>query len=156
MGFRIMQLQYEPCKDEAKIVNGFEMWLSTSQLRRNFFGYANYAIIQSFYTPEEKRLVTSVHEYDVKELNDGFKKITLAISDTTKVEEEKAIFLMIGIGAESIKADNINKIAGRFPEEGIFVLKPNDKIFVTRGSLTEEFAALQFENKMYLVKVHTD
>ena len=46
------------------------------------------------------------------------------------------------------------KIAGRYPEEGIFLLKPNDKIELTRGKLTEKFAALQFEGKMYLIKLH--
>ena len=48
----------------------------------------------------------------------------------------------------------MKQIAGRYPGEGIFLLKPNGKIKVAKGGLSEEFAALQFENKMYLVKVH--
>ena len=52
------------------------------------------------------------------------------------------------------KTSNVKQLAGRYPGEGVFLLKPNTMIDVTRGKLTEKFAAVQFENKMYLIKVH--
>lgn len=153
MGIRIMQLQYEVNKNEATIVDGYEMWLSPSRLYQNKFGLDSYAIIESTFTPGEKKLVISFHSYVVTELGDGFKKITLGISEYTKVEKEDKIFLMIGIGADSIKSDHAEKIAGRYYYEGIFILKPNDRISVTRGELTEEFLAIQFDKQMYLIKI---
>lgn len=153
-GLHIFQLEYEACKQKAKVVDGYEMWLSLSPLRRNTFGYAGYATIESNYTPEEKRLITSIHSYIVKELGDGFKKITLGISDSVAVEKEDAIFLMVGMGVDNIRTENGRKIAGRFFDEGIFILQPNDQIAVTRGGVTEEFVAIQFEGQMYLIKKH--
>ena len=73
-----------------------------------------------------------------------------------KVEREKAIFLIIQYADSIWTKKDVERIAGRYPYEGIFILKPNDKISVKKGSVTEEFVALQFENKMYLVKIHTD
>ena len=151
MGFRIMQLRYRTDSNEANIENGILLKRPYQQI------YVAFGEIESMYKPYEHDLkIFEIHEYEVKDLGDGYKKIMLNLPNTVKVEKEEAIFVIIHF-ANSIQISNgVKKIAGRYPNEGIFVLKPNDKISVKKGSLTEEFAALQFENKMYLVKVHTD
>lgn len=154
VGLHIFQLEYEACKKEAKVVDGYEMWLSVSPFHRNLFGYAGYATIESNYTPEEKRRITSIHSYIVKELGDGFKKIIVEISDSVAVEKEDAIFLMVDTGVDKIETETGKKIAGRFWDEGIFILQPNDQIAVTRGGVREEFVAIQFDGQMYLIKKH--
>lgn len=151
-GLRIMQLQYEEKQKEAKIVDGFEMWLSS--WRRNYFGLPGDGIeISSWYTPEEKRNVKAAQAFDVKNLGDGFKDIQLVVSDQ-KVEEENAILLLVNPGTFSIDGTKINRLAGRFPETGAYLLEPGDRIVTSRWYFTEEFVALQFERKMYLVKIH--
>lgn len=151
MGLRIMQLQYEVNKNESIIVDGFEMWLSFR--RKNYFGLPGDGIkISSWDTPEEKRNVKTVHAFEVKKLADKFKEIFL-FGLEQKVEEENEILLLVNAGTVDIDASKINKIAGRY-ETGAFILKPNDKIIVKYQGFTEEFVALQFEKKMYLVKIH--
>ncbi len=151
VGFRIMQLQYEPLSEEAKIVQGYEMWLDYNPFHRNVFGRDNCAILKSSYTPGGKRNVLFVSGYTVTDLGDGFKEVTFGISDHINEKEENAILLMIGIGAENVQTDNERKIAGRY-EECILELFPNDIVKVTRGNLTEEFIAIKIDNQMYLVK----
>lgn len=155
MGIRIMQLQFEGGKREAKIVDGYEMWLSSSSMRRNIFGSAGDGIIiSSFYTPEEKRNVITVHEFNVKDLEDGFKEIQFTVSDDVKVEEENQILLMIDTAVDFVEGEKINKIAGRYESVGVFLLNPGEKITISRGGLKQAFVALAFEKKMYLCKIH--
>lgn len=150
-GVRIIQLKYEPLVYEAKIVEGYEMWLEYHPYYRNTFGAYNDAIIESTYTPGGKRIVNCVHSYYVEDIGDGFKKIYFGISET-KVKNEIGILLMVGIGAGKVEVAHGKRISGRYGEDGIFELLPNDKIKVTRGNLTEEFVAIKFEKQMYLIK----
>ena len=154
MGIRIMQLQFEAGKREAKIVDGYEMWLSARIVRRNTFGAAGDGIIiSSLYTSEEKRNVTTVHGVNVRKLGDEFKEIILAGVDV-KVEEENQILLLIDTAVDFVQGEKINKIAGRYESVGAFLLNPEEKITISRGGLKQTFVALQFEKKMYLCKVH--
>ena len=149
MGFRIMQLQYETMKEEAKIEEGITLEIPIQMVDLGF------GQIQSLFTPSKEKLkVATIHEYNVEEKKDGFKKIKITPSDQATASKEEGILLIIRQADLIENTAKINRLAGRYPGEGIFLLKPNEKIKVTRGKLTEEFAALQFENKMYLVKVH--
>lgn len=159
-GLRIIQLQYEPFAKEAKIVEGYEMWLEPKPIKpsrllfyQNKFGFCDDAIIRTDgYSPGGKRVVNCVHGYRVKDLGDGFKEINLGISEV-EVKEEYGILLMVGIGAGKVEIDREKRISGRYGEDGIFELLPNDKIKVTRGDLIEEeFVAIKFEKQMYLIK----
>lgn len=151
MGFRIMQLKYKMDNDEANIEQGILL------MRPYYQRKVNFGIIESVSKPYEYDLnVVNIHEYEIKELGDGYKKIMINVPWMVRVENEDAILLMMQ-NVQNIRiSEGVQKIAGRYYYEGIFLLKPNNKIAVTRGSLTEEFVALQFENKMYLVKVYTD
>ena len=91
----------------------------------------------------------------MKELGDGFKEIIFGISDVIEVQEEDAILLMIDLEAD-IEPNHCSRIAGRFYNEGIFLLKPNQRIGITMVGKTQEFAAIQFEKKMYLIKLHNN
>ena len=149
MGFRIMQLQYETMKKGAKIEEGITLKKPIQILNLGF------GQIQSLFTPSEENLVvTLIHEYIVDDQNDCFKKLKITPADKATVSKEEGILLIIQQAELVEKSAKVKQIAGRYPGEGIFLLKPNTKIKVTQGKLAEEFAALQFENKMYLVKVH--
>lgn len=149
MGFRIMQLQYETMKEGAEIGEGITLKKPIQMLDLGF------GQIQSLFTPSEENLVvTLIHEYIVKDQKDGFKTITITPSDKVAASKEEGILLIIQQADLIENIAKVKQLAGRYPGEGVFLLKPNGKINVTRGGLTEEFAALQFENKMYLVKVH--
>lgn len=149
MGFRIMQLQYEKMKEEAKIEEGITLEIPIQAINLGF------GQIQSLFTPSEGKLViTTILEYSVEEQKDCFKKIKILPPDFYPVRKEEGILLIIRQADLIENNAKIKQLAGRYPGEGVFLLKPNGKMKVTRGKLTEEFAALQFENKMYLVKVH--
>ncbi|MCI8616903.1 MAG: hypothetical protein HFJ60_01355 [Clostridia bacterium] len=151
MGFRIMQLQYEQEKEEFCVKNGI---LSRSPYHKLNFKFGE---IQSLGCPYQYDFeFYNIHEYSIYDIEDGFKRIEVSAPYIMKVEREKAIFLIIQYADSIWTKKDVERIAGRYPYEGIFILKPNDKISVKKGSVTEEFVALQFENKMYLVKIHTD
>ena len=148
MGFRIMQLQYEKTKKGANIEDGITLELPLQTIDLGF------GQIQSLFTPSGRELrVTSIYDYGVEEKDDGFKNVKIDPGYRPNVIEEKGILLVIRY-VDLIEGSGLKRIAGRYPGEGIYLLKPNDKITVTRCGVTEKFAALQFENKMYLVKVH--
>lgn len=148
MGFRIMQLKYEKTNRSASIEDGITLELPLQTIDLGF------GQIQSLFTPSEKDLkVTSIHEYLVEDKGDGFKNFKINPAERVKIMNEEGILLVISY-VDSINGINLKRLAGRYPGEGIYLLKPNDKIIVTRYGVTEKFAALQFENKMYLVKVH--
>ncbi len=145
MGFRIMQLQYETMKEKSIVKEGI---ILSYPCYEKDFGFVK---VQTLFTPPEQAIkIRTVSEYEVRDKGDGFKTIIVNPCNTLTMEEG---ILLIIPHATSINS-NSKKIAGRYPEEGIFLLKPNDKIELTRGKLTEKFAALQFEGKMYLIKLH--
>ena len=151
MGYRIMQLRNEMMKENVIIEEGI-------LLKRPFYVESfEFATITSMYKPHDSDLkVTLVHEYYAKALGDGFKSLELYIPAETKGENEEGILLVIPY-SKSIQFDtNVQRLAGRYPWEGIFLLKPNGIISVKNGRSIERFVALPFENKMYLVKLHED
>ena len=156
---RIFQLIFHA--NEIEIRNGFEMWLSKSIIRQNVYGDTQ---IVSSYTPEHKKVVTTISGYNIEEMQEGFKKITFEISSNKQECEEDEIMLMIGDCNEryKIKTENCNIkksiIGGSYRNKGIFILKPNEKINLLDcdGNIEEEFVAIKYEGKMYLIKVHKD
>ena len=147
MGFRVMRLQYGTMKEKAIIKEGVVL------ARTNHIADFGFAKLISLLTPSDAELQVSViHEYLINDKSDGYKDVLLNIATSeNKVENEEGILVVI---RHSDLVVGKTKVAGRYPGEGIWLLKPNDKISVTRGELTEEFVALEFENRMYLVKVH--
>ncbi len=151
MEYRIMQLQYKPNRDEANIKQGITLKRPYQKVNCRF------GTIESAYKPYKNNLeIYNFHDYEVLVLEDRFTGIVLHPPVVMKVEKENAIMLIVEYSEEIHTTNGVEKIAGRYPDGGIFILRPNDKISVKKGSLTEEFVALQFENKMYLVKIHTD
>ncbi len=151
MGLRIMQLEYKRGSNEVDVQQG--ILLKKPYLQR----YDSFGEIESIFKPCLYDLkIFKIHEYEVQELGDGYRKIKLNPPTVVDVEKEEAILVIVEYSEKIFTTKRVKKIAGRYPNEGIFILKPNDKISVKKGSVTEEFAALKFENKMYLVKVHTD
>ena len=156
---RIFQLIFHA--KEIEIRNGFEMWLSKSVIRQNIYG--NTQIVSS-YTPEHKKVVTTINGYNIEEMKEGFKKITFEISANNQEREEDEIMLMIEDCNEryKIRTENCNieksRIGGSHRNKGIFILKPNEKINLLGcdGNIDEEFVAIKYEGKMYLIKVHKD
>lgn len=147
MGYRIMQLQYEPEIRNIVLKEGIT-------LRRPFhMADIGFSKIQSMYTPSYDLEVSKIHEYVIDDERDGYK--TLRINPPIEVEEifEEAIILIVHYADEISISGRAKKIAGRYAYEGIFLLEPNDKIIVTKGSVIEKFAAVQFEKKMYLIKL---
>lgn len=147
MGFRIMQLQYETGERKIHIKEGIT-------LRRPFhMADIGFSKIQSMYTPPHDLEVSKIHEYVIDDDEDGYKTLRI----TPVIEEEvilEAAIILIVYYADDIKTSSkVKKIAGRYFYEGIFILKPNDKIIVKKGSMTEKFAAVHFEKKMYLIKL---
>lgn len=152
MGFRIMQLKYEEMKEKANIEQGILLKKPHQTLDMNFVQFI------SNYAPYDYDLkVTTIHEYSVQHIGDGFKGIIISPVIEIKVKKENAIMLIVQY-AKTIKLPRASgiRIAGRYCTEGVFILNHKDRILVTKDSIEEEFVALQFEGKMYLVKVHKD
>lgn len=151
MGFRIMQLQYEPIGTTTNIEQGILLERPLQTLEIGFVKFI------SGYMPDEGDLkVTTIHEYSVQNICDGFKEIIIYPPIEEKVEKEEAILLIIPYAKVIKFSKGVKRIAGRYYTEGVFLLNPEDKITVMKGDITEEFIAIQIENKMYLVKIHND
>lgn len=149
MVYRIMQLQYEPNNEETEIILGilFECSLLTKDMM--------FATISSTYTPDEGDLkVFTTYEYKVEEKGDGFKDLKLFPVNGIEENSEDGMLLIVEYAESIIATKGVKRIVGRYCTEGIFLLKPNDKIRTKHGGIIEEFVALQFENKMYLVKLY--
>ncbi len=151
MGYRIMRLKYVPLVENATVEQGIRLERPYHTLD---IGYGK---ITSMYTPEYDLEVRTVYDYDVKEMGDGFKQICLHTPIIEDVKEEEAVMLIVPYAYVLKWSNGVKRIAGRYPTEGVFLLKPNDKIVVGKSERTkEEFAAVQFENKMYMIKVHDE
>lgn len=150
MGFRIMQLQYETMNEETIIKQGILLKWPMQIADIKFVQF-----ISGLSESSHDLKVTTIHEYLVQDRGNGFKIIKIAPSSLMKVQKEEAILLIVK-NAEKIKTKRGQKIAGKCSNEGVFLLKPKSRIEVTNGDKTEEFVALQFEGKMYLVKVYKD
>lgn len=149
MGYRIMQLQNQIGGDETEIIQGISLDYS---LRFLEFGYFN------FFSVSEKKEnnITKIQDYDVKEMGDGFKNILIYAPLKEEEFREESIFLIIEHAYRIRPGEGVERIAGRYSEEGVFLLKPGNKITVTMGSRTEEYACSKFEDKVYLLKIHND
>lgn len=148
MGYRIMQLQNDIMGRKYEVIQGIHFDINPKSF--DFMRFTAYG-------PEEKgEMVTRVREYDIKDWEDGFKDIHLYLPEEDEELTEEGILLLIGY-IPHIKT-NAQKIAGRYSEEGVFLLKPGDKIEVYSrllgNSSISSFAAIQYEGKMYLMKLY--
>lgn len=151
MGYRIMQLKYLSLGNDATVVQGVQLERPYNTLNTNF------GEIVSMYTPEHDLDIATIHDYIVEEMRDGYKRIKLFPSVLEeKLKKEEGILLIVPY-AYVLECKDVKRIAGRYPTEGVFILKPNDKIKLGKSICdTEVFAAVQFERRMYMIKLHNE
>lgn len=140
MGYRIMQLQKEIMGRKYEVIQGIPLGLKPKN-----FEFASLDAIG-----EGQRATIQIRDYSVKDFSDGYKKISLFLPEKDEAVEEEGILLIVEY-IPQIKYSG-KKIAGRYSEEGIFLLKSGDTIKIERNLVTEEYFATQHENQMYLVE----
>ena len=152
MGFRIMQLQNQIGGKETEIIQGISLEYGPKFLD---FGYINFS--GSFALVKENLVnITKIQDYDVSDLGDGFKDIFFYAPLEGEKFREEGVLLIIKFASRIEPGKGVKKVAGRYSEEGVFLLEPESKITVTMGSRTEEYGCAKFEDKVYLVRIHND
>lgn len=150
MGFRIMQLQNQIGGKETEIIQGIALDYGPQFLE---FGCFNFS---GLFAVSKENNTTKIQNYNVRELEDGFKDILIYAPLEEEEFIEEGIFLIIKYAYRIKPGKGVKKIAGRYSDEGVFLLKPGNKITVTMGSRTEEYGCSIFEDKVYLVRIHND
>lgn len=150
MGYRIMQLQNQIGGEETEIIQGISLEYGPKFLG---FGYINFCGV---FAVSKENNITKIQNYDVRALEDGFKDILIYAPLKEEGFIEDGIFLIIKYANRIRPGKGVERIAGRYSEEGVFLLKPGSKITVTMGSRTEEYGCSRFEDKVYLVRIHND
>lgn len=148
MGYRLMQLQKEIMGRKFELIQGVNFETNPKML-----GYARLNVLGDVKKPN---IVTTIRNYGVKDWEDGFKDIHLYLPEENETITEEKILLIIDY-IPNVKT-SARRIAGRYPEEGIYVLKPGDKIEVCSkllgNSSIATFGAIQYEGKMYLMELY--
>ena len=146
---RIMELDYQIAEQKNFIKQGITL---TVPFYKKFLQFGT---ISSMYTPyPEKLFVDKIYGYDVKSLSDGFKEVVVipVVEEFGFDKDEHAILLIVQY--DEVREFTGKRIAGRYSNEGIFLLKPNEKICVKRNTV-KEYKAVQIEGKMYLVELYS-
>lgn len=90
----------------------------------------------------------------VEDLEDGFKKVVICNSRELLENEEEEYLLVIIPCVNKYEAPE-KRIAGRYPEEAILVLKPGDELILygnNNNNNKEKFMAVKAGNELFLLK----
>lgn len=104
---------------------------------------------------ERKTYIRGGHH--IENDRDGFKKIILNGSDEevlSDCKDEVEEYLMVVVPKALQIVSNAEKIAGRYPDEGIFTLREGDTIEVSKSIAgpRDIYMAIKARNEMFLVK----
>lgn len=146
---RIMELDYQITEQKNFVKQGITL---TDPCYKKFLQFGT---ISTMYTPYPNELfIEKIYGYDVKDLDDGFKEVVISpvVEEFEFDKDEEAILLIVQY--DEVREFTGKRIAGRYSNEGIFLLKPNEKICIKRKTI-KEYKAVQIEEKMYLVELYS-
>lgn len=99
-------------------------------------------------------LVETAFDYCVKDIDDEFKSIELKLKpDNQEAQnEENSVMLIVTSAFNITYNDDIEKIAGISPEEGIFLMKEGSSIVISIAGINAIYTVVRIKGKLYLVK----
>lgn len=116
----------------------------------------SYGSITSSVGLKEPTNVKLCYEYNAKEQIDGYNEVMIhpILEENSIAAIEEGILLMIEIRGLVISWEkNVKKLAGRYPDEGIFLLTEGDEIHL-KGKNQVTFFVVRRDEKLYLVKAY--
>lgn len=110
--------------------------------------------IFSMYTPRKDLYIEKIYGYTIEPCEDGFKDVYISpfnenLNNEDEVEDKIMLITQRGFG--DVKKFSGERIAGRYGDEGIFLLRDKDKICIGE----KEFMAIQIDRNMYLVQLRS-
>ena len=152
---RVMELSGKLFNNQFQILQGIDIPRGINQL----IYVSDMAYIRPWNTTEEPSKLLRIYEIpEIKNLEDNFKEIVVnnAKQGENLLRNESQIMLLVKLAAiKTIKlTGTATKIAGRFSNEGIFLLEDGDTIIIEFIDGTYEFTAVKLKGEMHLIQMY--
>lgn len=152
---RVMELSGKLFNNQFQILQGINMTEGINQLTY----VRDMAYISPWNTGKDHSKLLRIYDIlQIKDLDDGFKEIVVnnAKDKENLLSSENRIMLLVKLAAiKEIKLTGAAiRIAGRFIDEGLFLLESGDSIIIEFIDGTYEFTAINLKGQMHLVQMY--